>query len=323
MDASTTDSAGSSPPRVAIVIPARNASAYLSATLASVLAQTFTDWRCVIAENNSTDDTFALAQKLATIDARISAVSLRGARGVSDARNMGLAALDGQACSYVIFLDADDLWTPDALATLVTLLELRTDSPASHATADFIGPDGASIDAGVFEHDPRLRLIYDARRIIKVAASVDTTFESLSTWPGVITPGLVLMRRAAFDSAGAYDGTLTHGEDWDLWLRLTRYQGPLAYVDRALLHYRRHPHNSAAHGKRREMIARVRSNIVNTYADTPELKKHVRGAYASVYRMLARQRLSRGCGEARQLRLKSAGRLFVQSAGNFVMSLRG
>jgi glycosyltransferase involved in cell wall biosynthesis len=313
-------------PRVGIVIPARNASAYLRGTIASVCVQTFTDWRCVIAENNSTDDTYLLAQELAEGDARISAVSLRGAGGVSDARNMGLEALDvglkGSKCAYVIFLDADDLWTPDALATLVGLLEQRPDAPAAHATADFIGPDGLPIDARVFEHDPRLRLRYDGRGIVPMQSSADTTFESLCIWPGVITPGLVLMRWAAFEQVGKYDATLTHGEDWDLWLRLARYHGPLAYVDRALLHYRRHENNSASHGKRRTMIARVRQKIATTYADTPALKKYVRRAYAASYRMLARQRLMRALQEAGRWRIKSAGRLLIQSAVNLAMSLR-
>jgi len=307
--------------RIGIVIPAHNAIRYLPATVESVLDQTFVDWQCVIVENNSTDATPAMVESMASQHARIRTMRLPNSRGVSDGRNAGIDALPDDV-ELIICLDADDLWTPDALAKLVSALDNRPDAAAVHATATFIGPDGGPFDASTFELDPRSRLTFVKGRISTLPGTADTTFESLSTWPGVITPGLVLIRRDAFVAAGRYDGTITHGEDWDLWLRLVRL-APLAYLNEPLLRYRRHPQNSNSHGNRRAMMARVRQKIRDDYADTPARKQHARAAYKAVYRMLARQRFAKAACMLAKLQPKSAARTSAQAMANLIMSCRG
>ena len=99
-------------PAISIIMPLYNKAAQVLDTVASVAAQTVSDWELVIVDDGSTDDGPALVRALG--DARIRMVSQTNA-GVSAARNRGveLARAD-----LVTFLDADDLWFPEFLATV-------------------------------------------------------------------------------------------------------------------------------------------------------------------------------------------------------------
>ena len=90
-------------PSVSLIIPAYNVAAFISETLASVFAQTFTDFE-VIVVNDGSPDTEELERELARFIARVNYVKQEN-RGASAARNAGLRTPRGE---FVAFLDADD-----------------------------------------------------------------------------------------------------------------------------------------------------------------------------------------------------------------------
>src|SRR5882762_7560487 len=99
------------PPRVSIIIPAYNVAPFIRETLASVFAQTFTDFEVIIINDGSPDsEEFELAIK--PYRERIRYLKQEN-RGASAARNAGLRAAGGE---LIAFLDADDLWSPNYLA---------------------------------------------------------------------------------------------------------------------------------------------------------------------------------------------------------------
>ena len=57
-------------PEVAIIIPVYNAADFLSETLASVRAQTFTAWECILVDDHSTDDSITVIEKFVRLDDR-------------------------------------------------------------------------------------------------------------------------------------------------------------------------------------------------------------------------------------------------------------
>jgi glycosyltransferase involved in cell wall biosynthesis len=101
--------------RVGIVTPAWNMAPWIGAAIRSVLAQTHVDWRMVVVDDGSTDGTpdvvWALSDERLTLLRQVH-------EGVSAARNRGLLALE-PGCEAILFLDADDQLTPNALTRLV------------------------------------------------------------------------------------------------------------------------------------------------------------------------------------------------------------
>jgi len=107
-------------PLVSIIMPAYNAAAYLQAAVESVLKQTYPQWELIVINDASTDGTSALAMGLAAQDQRIRVFQQAENTGVASARNRGL---DNAAGKYIAFLDSDDLWEPEKLATQIQLME--------------------------------------------------------------------------------------------------------------------------------------------------------------------------------------------------------
>ncbi|QDA59340.1 glycosyltransferase family 2 protein [Hymenobacter jejuensis] len=102
----------STTPYFSVVIPTYNRASFIPATLDSVLAQQFADFEVLIVDDGSTDDTAAVVKRYT--DPRLLYLpKANGERGA--ARNYGFAKARGE---YVLFLDSDDRFLPQHLATL-------------------------------------------------------------------------------------------------------------------------------------------------------------------------------------------------------------
>ena len=95
----------STAPFFSVVLPSYGSEPYLAAALGDLQDQLFTDWEAIVVNDCSPDGSLAIAQQLAAADARIRVVSHEVNRGLSAARNTGLAAAQGRC---VWFPDPDD-----------------------------------------------------------------------------------------------------------------------------------------------------------------------------------------------------------------------
>jgi glycosyltransferase involved in cell wall biosynthesis len=100
-------------PLVSIITPVYNAARWLPENLATVRAQTLTDWEHILVDDGSTDDSAAIVAAAAAKDQRVRPVRAPWNAGPSVARNLGLQTARGR---FIAFLDADDLWLPEKLA---------------------------------------------------------------------------------------------------------------------------------------------------------------------------------------------------------------
>jgi glycosyltransferase involved in cell wall biosynthesis len=101
-------------PLVSVITPVYNAARWLPETIASVQAQTLTDWELILVDDGSTDESVAIAEKAAKEDSRIRSLRMPANGGPGAARNMALDAAQGR---FIAFIDADDLWLPEKLST--------------------------------------------------------------------------------------------------------------------------------------------------------------------------------------------------------------
>jgi teichuronic acid biosynthesis glycosyltransferase TuaG len=110
----------SSFPLVSVVMPAYNAAAYISASIQSVLDQTYPHLELIIIDDCSTDNTREIVEAYQAKDERIILRSNPHNLRVAATRNKGIEAARGK---YLAFLDSDDLWLPNKLQYQVELLE--------------------------------------------------------------------------------------------------------------------------------------------------------------------------------------------------------
>ena len=105
-------------PLISIIVPVYNVERYLPACLDSILAQSKSDWECILIDDGSTDNSGKIREEYAAKDSRFRVIHQPNS-GPAVARNAGLDNMRGQ---YVVFIDADDAIAYDYLSALHLLL---------------------------------------------------------------------------------------------------------------------------------------------------------------------------------------------------------
>lgn len=190
-------------PTVSAVIPAYNALPDVLEAVESVLAQRLPAAEVIVVDDRSSDGTGDALRERFGDRIRV----LRGHFGsASAARNAGWRAAGGE---WIAFLDADDLWTPDKLEVAFARL-----AAAPHA--DWYFSDGSVEWLDGRRHPSLLSLYADLEEPYcgsPVAELCEVNF---------ILTSSVLARRSALEALGGFDESLSHAEDVDLWIRLSR-----------------------------------------------------------------------------------------------------
>ena len=230
-------------PLISVIVPAYNAASFLPAMLESVISQTEPRWECIVVDDDSSDETHALATQYQRDDDRIRATRTAHG-GSSHARNRGFRLISASS-RYVSFMDSDDVWLAHALETLLSRLERDERLIGSHGLAEFIDAAGRPIAPGTYSEAGRNRLGVAGHRLVRWPLDRPTSYGVLINANVLVPPGLLLARRRAYELAGPFDEALAGPEDWDMLIRLSRF-GDLDFVDEVILQYRRHDANQGA-----------------------------------------------------------------------------
>jgi glycosyltransferase involved in cell wall biosynthesis len=172
---------------VTVVIPVHDREAVLGAAIDSVLAQTVQPARIVVVDDGSSDGSAAVAEA-----ARVTLLRHERARGSGAARNTGIAAAD---TTWIAFLDSDDVWLPEHLATVVPALE-------DH----------------VFVTTPMLDSFGRGRG--NVSGSTRTVTPATLFFPeNIVCTSTTVARRSSIDEVGGFSD-LPRAQDLDLFIKL-------------------------------------------------------------------------------------------------------
>lgn len=188
---------GMDTPSVSVIVPTYNRAALLEEAIASVLAQTFTDWELIVVDDGSTDATAAMLAKLD--ESRLRVVRVDHTGSPARVRNAGLAVARGK---YVAFLDDDDLWRPEKLAVQVPLLERGRFrwSYTGFVSADVRGTRYQPISVDRIHSGYIIKLLLDLRAAVALPT--------------------VVAERALLAEVGGFDAAMRCREDYALWLTL-------------------------------------------------------------------------------------------------------
>jgi GT2 family glycosyltransferase len=215
---------GAGSPTVSIITPTYNAARYLTSAVESARAQTFADFELIVVDDGSTDDTRAIAGDLAGRDGRVHVLA-RDHAGLAAARNAAMKQARG---AYFAFLDSDDVWFPEFLASQLAIFQRR---PAT----DVVTGNAVSL-GGKLDGQPLNPPGTECRPVSLLDMIED---EALVTVMSVF-------RRGVFETTGGHDEGLSRSEDYDLWIRAAQLGFRFVQNPQPLAQYRRRPDSLSA-----------------------------------------------------------------------------
>lgn len=104
-----------------IILATYNGEKYIRQQLFSLLSQTYTDWRCIVHDDGSTDSTVSIVKEIASIDRRI-ILKNDGVQLHNSGKNF-LHTLSYSTADYICFCDQDDVWLDTKLEKLILAIE--------------------------------------------------------------------------------------------------------------------------------------------------------------------------------------------------------
>ena len=104
---------------VSIIMPSYNTGRFISETIESVLAQSYSNWELIIVDDCSTDNTDEVIEDYISDD-RIKYIKNDKNSGAAISRNRALREAKGK---WIAFLDSDDLWEAQKLEKQITFME--------------------------------------------------------------------------------------------------------------------------------------------------------------------------------------------------------
>jgi len=184
-------------PVITIIVPVYNTEKYLRRCIDSILAQTFTDFECIIVNDGSPDNCHAICDEYAAKDSRIVVVHQKNA-GVSAARNAGLDIARGE---WIGFVDSDDWCDPDMFRVLYDNA-INYDADVSICAIREITSDGKEK-----EYAKNKLKIYNGQEAILKMLSTENSF-NLYCFNKLIKQKLLSENDLRFDMSIQYDEDL-------------------------------------------------------------------------------------------------------------------
>ncbi|MFA5899214.1 MAG: glycosyltransferase family 2 protein [Hyphomicrobium sp.] len=233
----TDASLSSTAPSVTILMCTFNGARYLPDQLASFAEQTHTNWRLVVSDDGSTDETLQLIEAFAkTVSQPVEIRS--GPKAGSTANFLTLAADPSVGGDYFAFADQDDVWHPSKITHALAVLATRNeDGPAVYGgRSRFIDASGTVTGySRIFRRPPGF-----ANALVQSIAGGNTMLFNSAA-------------KRLIEAAGVRQVT-TH--DWWLYQLVTGSGGVLHYDPDAFIDYRQHEQN--IYGGNRSLSARLK-----------------------------------------------------------------
>lgn len=232
-----------------VILPTYNRLHYLRQAVQSVLAQTFTDWELIIADDGSDEQTRAYLGDCEALP-RVRVMLLPRLGNPGAVRNVALREARGE---YIAFLDSDDLWTPSKLELQLAALQAAMDCQWSYTDHIRINHAGDSINS---QRNPH-RVLYAGH-----------IFEHLMKLQVGVAMPTVMVRRQLLEHVGGFDEQQGLHEDHQMWLRLS-LMSKICRLTEPLTCIRRHNEHFSSGGIRSFQARRRALEMIHPLSMSP------------------------------------------------------
>jgi glycosyltransferase involved in cell wall biosynthesis len=198
-------------PKVSVILPTFNRANTLGRSIRSVLDQTYYDLELIVVDDASTDNTKEVVKKFD--DKRIHYIKHNVNKGAASAMNTGIRAANG---CFISIQNSDDFWLSEKIEN-----EIKSFTTANSKV-------------GVVYS--KVCQVYKKRRIYVPSVKVKKKDGNIHNelLKGNFITGLSLIRKECFEKVGLYDETLPSLEDWELYIRISKYYD-FKYMDKPLI----------------------------------------------------------------------------------------
>lgn len=209
-------------PLVNIIVAVYCAENYIERCLESILSQDYENWRAIIVNDASTDNSLEIIKKYTGKDRRFTVINNEKNMGVAAARNRALGYIDGE---YTAFLDSDDWWEPQMLSVLVEkAVELNADIVQCKYRYDY--ENGYSYEPADIFADGTVLEKQDMKRVYKLMM---TGMRMNHVCMKLYDSGLLLGK--------TFDETMKTGEDLVFNIKIMPGVNRFVYLASPMYHY--------------------------------------------------------------------------------------
>jgi glycosyltransferase involved in cell wall biosynthesis len=185
-------------PKISVITPSYNQSAYLEQTIRSVLLQGYPNLEYIVIDGASTDGSIAIIKKY---EPWLSYWISEADRGQSHAINKGFSRATGQ---ILCWLNSDDYYLP---GTLHTVGEILSDNTGNYALAGHCS-----------------KIHSDGRPPVTLEGSYENRRRLLQFWKGYqMHQPAIFWRREVFEKVGLLKEDLHQIMDFDYWARISEH----------------------------------------------------------------------------------------------------
>jgi glycosyltransferase involved in cell wall biosynthesis len=247
-------------PLISVIIPCFNQAEFLGEAIQSVMQQTYRNFEIIVVDDGSSDNIREVVSGFSDVR-----YIRHHNRGLAGARNTGIWASKG---GYLIFLDADDRLLPKALESGLNCFHSHPDCAFVFGQHAYLKSDGKSFEE--MQTSPS-----DYNLFLSRLRENKDRYRSLLYGNYIGMHASVMYRRHIFQYVKGFDLSLDAGEDYELYLRITRNY-PVYYHDAVVAEYRIH---STSMTKNAELMLRSVMTVLRSQRKYVKDDKNYMEAY--------------------------------------------
>ncbi|WP_165495778.1 glycosyltransferase family 2 protein [Marinobacter halodurans] len=218
--------------RVSVIIPAYNAASKIDETIASVLDNISAEDELLIIDDCSSDETQGVVEKWLGSQVRYHCLQ-KNSGGPATPRNVGINLAEGE---FISIFDSDDLMYAGKLDIAVNVLSSQPDLGLVFSDFHVIDEDSVVVEEYFLSKYDFIKKIKSNIQKNHCVIRCPQGLQQLAKANFIGTSG-VMIRKSVLDECGTFDDELLNGDDYDLWLRISRRYS-IAFIDRPLHGYR-------------------------------------------------------------------------------------